>query len=141
MGGELGNETYIDPLLVSSALSQPHLILIENDYIHTNLVSKSWCLGVFEDISAISSPKKKLPGTIFHIRFFSHNQWCVRVSASNVCSPICSGSRGTTLGSFLRFTAGPARICALLFSPSYIVVTHNSEYNLYSLWGYIVIRT
>ena len=70
MGGELGNETYIDPLLVSSALSQPHLILIENDYIHTNLVSKSWCLGVFEDISAISSPKKSYQVQFFIYVFF-----------------------------------------------------------------------
>ena len=30
---------------------------------------------------------------------------------------------------------------ALLFSPSYIVVTHNLEYNLYYLRVYIVIRT
>ena len=60
MGGELGNETYIDPLLVSSALSPPKLILIKNDNIYTNLVSKSWCFGVFAGISARSSRKKKL---------------------------------------------------------------------------------
>ena len=32
-------------------------------------------------------------------------------------------------------------IFALLFSPSYIVVTRNSEYNLYHLREYIAIRT
>ena len=47
---------------------------------------------------------KNKRGQKFHVRFFSHNQWCVRVSASNVCSPICSASRDTTLGSFLPGT-------------------------------------
>ena len=59
MSGELGNETYIDLLLVSPALSPPNFILIENDSFHTNLVSKSWCFWVFADISARSSRKKK----------------------------------------------------------------------------------
>ena len=31
------------------------------------------------------------------------------MSDSNFCSPICSGSRDTTFGSFVRFMAGPAR--------------------------------
>ena len=42
-GGELGNATHIDVLLVSSALSPPNITLIENDDIVKNLVSKSWC--------------------------------------------------------------------------------------------------
>ena len=32
MGGELGSETYIDVLLVSSALSPPKFTLIGNDF-------------------------------------------------------------------------------------------------------------
>ena len=53
--------------------------------------------------------KKRLEFFIYF--FFSPSQWCVRVSASKFCSPRCSGSRDTTLGSFLRFMAGPARMC------------------------------
>ena len=109
MGGELGNETCIDLLLVSSALSPPNFISIENDNFYRNLVTKSWCFGVFADISARSSRKKKKGLEFFIFVFFSHDQWCVRVSASHFCSPICSGSRDTTLGSFLRFMARPAR--------------------------------
>ena len=44
MGGELGNETYIDILLESSALlSPPNFTLIGNDDYYTNLAWKSWC--------------------------------------------------------------------------------------------------
>ena len=108
MGGELGNETHIDLLLVSSALSPPNFILIENDNIYTIIVSKSWCFWFFADISARSSREKKRLQFFIHV-FFSHNQWRVRVSAANFCRPICSGSRDrTTLG-----MAGPARILAL----------------------------
>ena len=67
LGGELGKETYIDLLLVSSTLSPPNFILIESDNFYTNLASKSWRFGVFADISARSSRKKK---RMFHIRFF-----------------------------------------------------------------------
>ena len=38
MGGELGNETYLDLLLVSSALPPPICILIENDNFYKTLV-------------------------------------------------------------------------------------------------------
>ena len=38
MGGELGSETYIDVLLVSSALSPPNFTLIGNDDFLSNLV-------------------------------------------------------------------------------------------------------
>ena len=51
------------------------------------------------------SGKKRLETFIYV--FFA--RWCVRVSASNFCTPTCSGSRDTTLGSFLRFMARPAR--------------------------------
>ena len=76
MGGELGNETHIDLLLVSSALSPPNFILIENDNFNTNLASKSWCFGVFADISARSSRKKE------KVRFF---QIVFFVAQSVVC--------------------------------------------------------
>ena len=76
MGGELGNETYIDLLLVSSARSPPNFILIENDNYYTHLLSKSWCFGVFADISARSSRKKE------KVRFF---QIVFFVAQSVVC--------------------------------------------------------
>ena len=44
-------------------------LLIQNDNFYTNLVSKSWFLGVFADISARSSRGKNF-FLIFHIRFF-----------------------------------------------------------------------
>ena len=47
----------------------PIFILIENDNLYTNLVSKSWCFSVFADISARSSRGKKKV-RIFHILFF-----------------------------------------------------------------------
>ena len=80
MGGELGNEIYID-LLVSSGLSPPSFILIENNNFYTNLVSKSWCLflGFRGYLGEIGSGEKK---EFFTYVFFSHKQWCVRVSAS-----------------------------------------------------------
>ena len=58
MGGELGDETCIDVLLVSSALPPPNFILIGSDGFYTNLLWKSWCFGVFADISARASRKK-----------------------------------------------------------------------------------
>ena len=94
------------PPCLFSIVSTIFFILIENDNIYTNLLSKSWYFGVFADMSARSSRKKMV--RIFRKRFFSHSQWCVSVSASNFCSPIySSGSRDTALGSFLN--AGPAR--------------------------------
>ena len=91
MGGEMGNETYIDLLLVSSVLSPPNFILIEKDNFYTNLVSKKLVFLCFRGyLGEIESEKQN--ARIFHVPFFSHNQWCVKVSASNFCSPSCSGS-------------------------------------------------
>ena len=45
MGGELGNETNVDLVLGSSAMSPPNFALIVNDDFITNLVLK---IGVFE---------------------------------------------------------------------------------------------
>ena len=126
MGGELGNETYIDLLLVYSALSPPIFILIENDNLYTNLVSKSWCFKVFADISARWSRKKK--GLKFSYTFFFRTISGVSgLRSSNFCSPICSGSRDTTLGSFLRFMAGPART----YLRPYIPDVHHTKYISY----------
>ena len=38
IGGEMGNETYIDLLLVSSELSPPNFILIQKSNFYTNLM-------------------------------------------------------------------------------------------------------
>ena len=42
-----------------------------------------------------------------------HMFYCETVSASNFQVLICSGSRASTWGSFIRFLAGPARIITL----------------------------
>jgi len=68
MGGELGNETYL--LLVSSELSPPNFILIEDDNFYTNLVLKNWCFGIFADISARSSREKKVYNSSYQIHVF-----------------------------------------------------------------------
>ena len=43
MGGEVGNETFTDVLLESSALFPPIFTLIGNNDLYTNLVWKSLC--------------------------------------------------------------------------------------------------
>ena len=53
MGGELGNENYID-VLVFSVVSTKFHILIGNDDFYANFVYKSWCFWIFADISARS---------------------------------------------------------------------------------------
>ena len=81
MGGELGNQTYIDLILVSSALFSPNFTLIENDNFYTNLVFKKLVFWVFRGyLGEIESEKKEV--RTFLASFFSHNQWCVRVSVS-----------------------------------------------------------
>ena len=104
MGGELGNETYIDLFLVSAAPSPPNFTLIENNNFYTNLSSKKLVfLGFLGYLGEMESGEKVV---IFHRRFFFRAISGVRVSASNFCSPIRSGSRHTsiTLGSFLPGT-------------------------------------
>ena len=70
---------------------------------------KKWCFGVFVDISAILSREKRLEFFIQVHCFFLHLQCFVRVSVSNFCNLIYCCSRDTTLGSILRFIAGPRR--------------------------------
>ena len=110
MGGELGNETYIDLLLVSSGRSPPKFILIENDNFYTNLALKR-CVLRFSRISRRDRvvKNKRLDFLRTPARFFFESVACQGYSTSNFCSPTCGGSRYTTLGSFVRFMAGPAR--------------------------------
>ena len=83
MGGELGNETCIDVLLVGSASSPPNLTSIGNDDFYTNLVWKSWCFCVFADISARSSREKKNSEFFIYVFFCACAVLRQRVSASN----------------------------------------------------------
>ena len=48
-----------------------------------------------------------------------HMHCCATVSASNFQVLICSGWRASTLGSFIRFLAGPARTSRYYFCNSY----------------------
>ena len=82
MGGELGNETCIDVLLVSSAFSPPNFGLIGKDIFCTNLVWKKLVFLSFRGyLGEIESGEKKTQN--FHTLFFVHVQCCVRVGASN----------------------------------------------------------
>ena len=65
-GGELGNETYVDVLLESSASYSPSFILIGSDDLYTNLVWKS-CAFEFSRISRRDRVGKKQT-----LRFFIH---------------------------------------------------------------------
>ena len=121
MSGDLGNKTCTDLLLIPSALSPPNSILIESANFDTILVPKNGVFKAFADISGKSSRKKV---TLFHI-FFLHMHWCGRVTDSNFCSLICSGSRGTTLGTFLRYMTGPARRCYEFNALAKWLITYN----------------
>ena len=67
------------PCLFSTVTTKFHL---DRKFVPgTNLVSKSWCFGVFAYISARSSREKKMLEFFIYV-FSPHNQWGVRVSAS-----------------------------------------------------------
>ena len=69
MGCELGNEIYIDLLLVSSALSPPKFHLDrKRQYLYDYSVKKLVFLVFRGYLGEIESRKKKV--TIFHTRFF-----------------------------------------------------------------------
>ena len=68
MGGELGNETYIDLLLVSSALSTKFHLDRKRQFLYECSVKKLVFLGFRGYLGEIESKKKK--GRIFHVRFF-----------------------------------------------------------------------
>ena len=84
----------------------------KRQFSHEFSVKKLVFFGFRGYLGEIESEKKRLE-FFMHVFFFPHNQWCVRVIACNFCSPIFSGLRGTTLGSFLRFSAGPALVVML----------------------------
>ena len=118
LGSELGSETYIDDLLVSSALlSPPNFTLIGKDDVYTILVWKSWCSFEFSRISRRDGVEKKqqrfLLGTRY-ILFFSHVLCCVRVSTyfRFFCDNWWKRRRyiRTAFGNIVRFLAGPACI-------------------------------
>ena len=94
-------------------------------------VKKLVFLGFRGYLGEIESQKKKMV-RIFHVRFFSHNQRCVSVSASNFCSPICSGSQDTTLLSFYVWpssylhTAGSARVVFIVCTCSVYVCEYTA---------------
>ena len=108
MGGELGNETYIDVLLQSSALSSPNFTLIENDNFYTNLVWVSWCFWVFAGISVRSSRKKKARNFSYTF-FLVVPYYCVRVSAFNFQARIRQSGGARASGNFIRSLTGPVR--------------------------------
>ena len=71
MGGELGNETYTDLLLVSSALSPPKFHLDRKRQYLYEISVKKLVFWVFADISARSSRGKKVEFFIYvRITFF-----------------------------------------------------------------------
>ena len=94
------------PCLFSTASTNLHLDR-KRQFLYEFSVKKLVFWGFRGYLGEIEFEKKRLEFFIYV--FFSHSQWCVRISASNFCSPICIGSRDTTLGSFLRFMAGFAR--------------------------------
>ena len=84
MGGELGDETYIDVPLVSLALFPPILTLIVNTnikYLDEFSVEKLVLLSVRGYLGEIESGEEK--SQEFFIYIYLHMQCCVRVSASN----------------------------------------------------------
>ena len=99
----MGNETYIDVLRVSSALSPPNFTLIGNDDFYANLVWKSWCFWVFASISARSSKKLK-----FFMYVFSHMQRCIRVSASSFQFLTRKSGGGRAFGNIVRCFGWPS---------------------------------
>ena len=82
MGRELGNETYIDVLLESSALFPPNSTLVGNDDFYTNLVRKVGALK-FPRISRQDRVGKNKAIQYFIHFFLLHVQCCIRGSASN----------------------------------------------------------
>ena len=118
MGGELGNQTYID-LLESSALFPPNFTLIGKDDIYTNLLWKIWCFEFSRISRRDRVGKEKKKKMIFFIYFFVKVQCCVRVRASifQVLTRNSGGDRA--LGNIFRFLAGPARMVVRSISSTF----------------------
>ena len=105
----MGNETCIDVLLVSSALSPPISTLIGIDDFYTNLVWKKLVFLSFRGyLGEIESENKKHQNFSYTF-FFLHVQCCVWVSASNfqVLTRKIGDARAS--GNIVCFLAGPAR--------------------------------
>ena len=86
MAGELGDDTYIDVLLQSSALFLPNFTSIGNDEVYATLIWTSWCfLLVFSfrgHLGEISSRKNKALRLFMHV-FSLHVQCNVRGGGSH----------------------------------------------------------
>ena len=111
MGDELGSATDIDRLFVSSGRSTLVFALVGNDDFWSCHVldfrakyrQKKGSFEFFLDISARSS---RIPTPFGPAQ---KKEKGPRLSASSFQVMICSGSRALTLGSFIRFLAGPVR--------------------------------
>ena len=106
MGGDLGNESYIDLLIVSTALSPPIFLLIgRNDFYTKFQVRLKKCVDAC-DFSRISERNRvgfqTRSSQLFYCTFVLHMRCCIRVRASDFRVLIRSGSRDTTLGLSIR---------------------------------------
>ena len=81
MGGESGNETYIDVLPESATLSPPIFTLIGNDDFYTNLVWKKLVLLSFRGYLGEIESEKAKPWKFSYIFF------------CNACAVLCQGQR------------------------------------------------
>ena len=117
------------PRLFSTVSTKFHLDR-KRQFVYEFSVKKLF-LG-FSRISRRYRVRKKKRFECFMYVFFSHYQWCVRVSASNFCSPICSGSQDTTLLSFYVWpssylhTAGSARVVFIVCTCSVYVCEYTA---------------
>ena len=110
MVGELGNETYIDVFLESSALSPTNFHFDrERRFLYKFSLEKLVLLSFRGYLGGIESETKK--NLAFFIYFFFVNvQCCVRVSASNFQVLTRNSGGARAFGNIVRFMAGPARI-------------------------------
>lgn len=92
MGGELGHETYIDVLLVSSPLFRPNFMLIENNFfLYENVFIKILFSSLRGYLGEIESIKIEIRIPFFIYTCCCQKHWYVRVSVSYVRSLIRSG--------------------------------------------------
>ena len=113
MGDELGSAADIDRLLVSSGLSTPIFAFIGNDDFwscHTYFKPKmSPQNGNFNEFSSVSRRDRVgFPNCLDLHTLYA--LLCHSVSASIFQVLIGSGPRASTLGSFIRSLASPARM-------------------------------
>ena len=104
MGDELGSATDIDRLLAFSGQSTPNFTLIRNDDFfscHTDVRPKmSPKIGKF----GVSWMSRCHRVGFYLVNYLDlHINYCAGVSVSDLQGPTCSGWRGTTLRTFIRF--------------------------------------